>query len=549
VKELTCRVLIVGGGTGGVAAALALSSRGIDCIVTEPTPWIGGQLTSQAVPPDENQWVESFGVTTLYQHFRSLVRAWYRDHRPLTPAAREATNLNPGNGWVSRLCAEPSVMHTVLHTLLTSAPTPPRVLLGWSPIAAAVTADRIESVTLAKNLDAASTPADDQDRVIIRADYILDATELGDLYELAGVEHAIGAEGRADFGEMHARADHADPLDQQAFSWCFAMEHRPDEDHRITKPARYDFWKSYTPFMDPPWCGPLFSWTVPTHNTEGSRTFPFIPWPQRCPEGMWDMWRYRRISDASIYEQDAQHPTHPDVCLVNWVQMDYWLKPLLGVKPHIATQALAEAREQSLCLFYWMQNDAPRFDGGTGFPGLKLRGDELGTTDGFAMAPYIREPRRLKARTILTEAHIGTEQRAAEGKPGREAHPFGTAELFADSIGIGHYTLDLHPSTAGRNSIYVPAAPFRIPLGSLIPVRMRNLIAAGKGIGVTHITNGCTRMHHTEWNIGESAGHLAAYCLANSVEPAQVHESPPHLADYQTQLTDSGVRLAWPWEK
>ena len=380
---------------------------------------------------------------------------------------------------------------------------------------------------------------------MIRADYILDATELGDLYDLAGVEHAIGAEHRDVYGEMHGRSDHTDPMDQQAFSWCFAIEHRPGENHTIAKPANFDFWACYVPQMVPKWCGPLFSWTVPSHNVEGSRTFPFIPSPDRCPEGMWDMWRYRRIVDSAIHEDAA---AHPDVCLVNWVQMDYWLKPLLGVDAATKAAALAGAREQSLALLYWMQTQAPRLDGSIGFPGLRLRGAELGTQDGLAMAPYIREPRRLLARTMVSEAHIGTEQRRAEGRPGQDKSPLGLAELFADSVGIGHYTLDLHPSTAGRNSLYVPAAPFRIPLGSLIPVRVRNVIGAGKAIGVTHITNGCYRMHHTEWNIGESAGLLAAFCLENAAEPAQVHASPERVEAFQRELVASGVRIAWPWE-
>jgi hypothetical protein len=259
------------------------------------------------------------------------------------------------------------------------------------------------------------------------------------------------------------------------------------------------------------------------------------------------MWRYRRIVDRAIYlEQQAAQ--HPDVCLVNWVQMDYWKTPLLGVDDATRNKAYAEAREQSLALLYWMQTAAPRLDGGVGFPGLRLRGDELGTADGFAMAPYIREPRRLLARTIVSEAHIGTEQRRAEGKPHQDKSPLGVAEPFADSVGIGHYTLDLHPSTTGRNSLYVPAAPFRIPMGSLIPRRVRNVLAAGKGIGVTHITNGCYRMHHTEWNIGESAGLLAAHCLETSLEPHAVHEDAAKVEDFQRDLAAQGVRLAWPWE-
>ncbi|MBS0198622.1 MAG: FAD-dependent oxidoreductase [Planctomycetes bacterium] len=540
MAEVSTQVLIVGGGTGGIAAALALGARGVRCVVTESHEWIGGQLTSQAVPPDENQWVETFGATRRYQSFRERVRGWYREHRSLTRAARENKALNPGGGWVSHLCASPRVMHEVLLGMLGECKARPGIYNGVEPVSVERDGDRLTAVTFGRVSERGESG------LTVRADYILDGTELGDLYELGRVEHAIGAEHRDDFAEMHGRTDKADPMDQQAFSWCFALEHCPGEDNTIEKPREWEFWRHYVPKMDPPWCGPLFSWTVPTHNVEGKRTFPFIPWPDRCPEGMWDMWRYRRIVDASIYEPPA---AIADVCLVNWVQMDYWLEPLLGVDAAARRHAMAQAKEQSLNLLYWMQTSAPRVDGGTGFPGLKLAGAELGTRDGFAMAPYIREPRRLKARTIVTEAHIGTDQRRAEGRPNQDVSPLGCAEAFEDSVGIGHYTLDLHPSTSGRNSVYVPAAPFRIPLGALIPVRVRNLIAAGKGIGVTHITNGCYRMHHTEWNIGESAGVLAAFCLGRGVEPAQVHESRQLTEELQRELVADGVRIAWPWEK
>ena len=56
MKEQRTEILVVGDGTGGVAAAL-----GCRVVLTEETDWIGGQLTSQAVPPDEHRWIESFG--------------------------------------------------------------------------------------------------------------------------------------------------------------------------------------------------------------------------------------------------------------------------------------------------------------------------------------------------------------------------------------------------------------------------------------------------------------------------------------------------------
>lgn len=548
-RTIQTDVLILGGGTGGVAAALAATAGRANCVMTEPTDWVGGQLTSQAVPPDENRWIEDFGGTRRYQEFRTRVRDWYREHRGLTAAARAQPNLNPGHGWVSRLCFEPRIGHDVLEDMLAKTGGRLRTMLRTDLVSVEMERpDRIGAVTV-RSLETGQ-------ETTIHAKYVLDATELGDLYPLANVEHRIGAEGRNETGELHARADGPDPMDQQAFSWCFALEHRPGENHVISRPAGYDVWRDHIPKMDPPWCGPLFSWTVPSHNEAGCRTFPFLPWPDACPTGVWDMWRYRRIVDHSIYEPHAA-AAHPDVCLVNWVQMDYWMKPLLGVDAATQQDAYREAKELSRCLVYWMQTEAPRLDAsgnggsGVGFPGLRLRGDELGTTDGFAKAAYIREPRRLEAKVMVTEGHIGIDQRLAQGHAKRDGVPDAgiLAELFEDSVGIGHYTLDLHPSTSGRNSVYVPAAPFRIPLGSLLPVRVSNLIAAGKGIGVTHVTNGCYRMHHTEWNIGESAGALAAWCIAKRLEPAAVWENPTQRQEFQEAIVRDGVRIDWPWER
>src|SRR5215469_5899445 len=61
--ELAADLVIIGGGLGGCAAALAAARNGLRVIMTEETDWIGGQLTSQAVPPDENPWIETFGAT------------------------------------------------------------------------------------------------------------------------------------------------------------------------------------------------------------------------------------------------------------------------------------------------------------------------------------------------------------------------------------------------------------------------------------------------------------------------------------------------------
>ena len=75
-------ILVVGGGTGGVAAALSAAARGKRVVLTEEMDWIGGQLTSQGVPPDEHPWIESFGCTARYRLFRQRVRQYYQQFYP-----------------------------------------------------------------------------------------------------------------------------------------------------------------------------------------------------------------------------------------------------------------------------------------------------------------------------------------------------------------------------------------------------------------------------------------------------------------------------------
>ena len=87
-------LLVVGGGTGGVAAALAASRAGLRVTVLEETGWLGGQFTSQGVSAlDEHDHIEAFGGTRSYYELRDRIRAVYRERYP--NVAREL-RLNPG---------------------------------------------------------------------------------------------------------------------------------------------------------------------------------------------------------------------------------------------------------------------------------------------------------------------------------------------------------------------------------------------------------------------------------------------------------------------
>ena len=509
MRERRCDILVVGGGLGGVAAALAATARGHDVVLSEPTDWIGGQLTSQAVPPDEHRWIERCGCTASYRRLRDGIRAHYRALFPLTERARLLPELNPGACTVSRLGHEPRVALAVLHAMLAPALAAERlhVLLRHAPARADVDGDRVGAVTLAG-------PEGD---VVVAADWVLDASETGALLPLCGAEHVTGFESRERTGEPHA-PPRDQPENLQPVTVCFALEHRAGEDHTIPRPPGVRAVRR-----------PRFSWVAPDPQTLRPVARRLVPNPDEDPYAIGpdfddpdldkDLWRFRRIAARGLFAPGAYAS---DITLVNWPQVDYADAPVLDDSDD-------GARALSRSFLHWMQTEG-------GWPGLRLRADVVGDTpDGLAKAPYVREARRLRALRTVTEQDIARDVRGRHG-----------AVRFSDSAGIGHYRIDLHPSTGGDPYIDLACCPFQLPLGALVPERVENLLAAGKCIGTTHITNGAYRLHPVEWNAGEAAGHLAAFCRERRVVPRMVCAQPALLAQLQSELDAAGIEREWP---
>ncbi|RAP74916.1 FAD-dependent oxidoreductase [Paenibacillus montanisoli] len=516
---VTADILVIGGGLGGCVAALAAAKSGLRVILTEETDWLGGQLTSQAVPPDEHPWIESTGCTRTYREFRERVRRYYRENYPMKEEVLRNDRLNPGNGWVSRLCHEPKVALRIIEDMLAPYVSSGRIvtLMEHKPIDAVVAGDFVKSVTVSHTATGKE--------LTIEAACFLDATECGDLLPIAGIEYVTGAESRADTGEPHA-PEQSDPDDIQSITHVFALDYLEGQDFTIEKPQQYDFWRSFVPGFSN---NPLLSWTIPDVNaTDRMREIAFMP---NGTDPM-PLWTYRRIVDASLF---AEGFYESDITLVNWSQNDYFLGPVYNVPEEERRRHLEGARQLSLSLVYWLQTEAPRPDGGKGYPGIRLRKDVLGTEDGLAKHPYIRESRRIKAIQTVTENDVSRTIRGEQG-----------IRHYKDSVGVGSYHLDLHPTTRTNRMWYIPSYPYEIPLGALLPVRIKNVLPACKNIGTTQISNGCYRMHPTEWNIGESAGYLAAYAVKQGITPHRVREDAGHLQSFLELLEREGVQTHWP---
>ena len=512
---MRCDVLIVGGGTGACAAAQALVGTGLRVIVTEPTDWIGGQLTSQMVPPDEHPWIEFFGSSVRYRRFRENVRMHYRLNEPLTTEARRNPYLNPGNGWVSRICHEPKVALAALMEPLkpTIASGRLQILLRTVPVSADVEGDRIRSVTVR---------SEGGEETVIEARMVLDATETGDLLPLVGAEYVLGAESRDETGEPDAMEGPHETENVQSFTWVFALASEPGKTFESVEPEGYTHWRNQQPLG---WPFPQVGWKYYDVGRSREREFDLYSGP------VMGLFTYRQIIDAALFQDERA-----SVSLINWPQNDYQGGTILDVPEATVTERMRDAKRLSQALYHWLKTEAPRPDGGHGYPELRLAPEISGTEDGFAMAPYIRESRRIRARFTILQQHV-----SAAGNPGRDR-----GAEFWDSVGTGAYPIDLHPSASGSRGIDGATVPFHLPLGALIPVRLRNLLPACKNIGVTHITNGCYRLHPVEWVIGEVCGHLSEFCLGRGLDPADVYESEELVAEFQAFIRSQGIETHWP---
>ena len=529
-ESLTADVVVIGGGLGGFAAAMAALRNNQTVILTEETDWLGGQITSQGVPPDEHMWVETHGGTQLYRDFRTAVREYYKRNYPLTDEAKNDPYLNPGKGTVSRLCHEPRVAVAVLNEMLAPYISSKKLvlLLEHKIQSADAKGNKVNSV-IVKELRSGTMKS-------LTAPYFVDATELGDLLPLTGTEFVTGTESKKQTNELHA-PEKANPNSNQAFTMCFAIDYVSGENHVIEKPRDYEFWVKHVPDLEPAWAGKLLAWHYSDPRTLKPKNLGFDP--EGNPTGeLLNLFNYRKIINKDNFKKGTYKG---DVTIVNWPQNDYMLGNLVGASEKDFNKHVDSAKQLSLSLLYWMQTEAPRPDGGKGWPGVRLRKDMMGTEDGLAKYPYIRESRRIKAVFTVLEEHVGFQNRSMVAKTNKP-----TSAHFYDSVGTGYYHIDLHPSSDRVNYVDFPSLPFQIPLGALLPVRMENLIPANKNIGTTHITNGCFRLHPVEWNIGESAGLLITFAKNKNVLPRAVREKKELLQEFQQFIGSQGVEIAWP---
>lgn len=167
-------VLVVGGGTSGVAAGIQSARLGASTLIAEQTGWLGGMLTSAGVSAVDGNYNLPAG---LWGEFKAGLEEYYGGPDALR------------TGWVSSVLFEPSVGNRILHEM----------------------AQKEKHLALWKNtgfIDARRTGDGWEVRLdsgggikTVRAKILIDATELGDVAKACGAGYDVGMEARSETGE------------------------------------------------------------------------------------------------------------------------------------------------------------------------------------------------------------------------------------------------------------------------------------------------------------------------------------------------------------
>lgn len=512
-------IVIVGASFGGVSAALSAARYGKSVVLIDPGGNVGGQATAQGL----TRWDESapvlspntYGSTKAYQLLKDDIREWYRTYTKVAAGAH-ASDFNPGFADHGHpFSADCNVTETVLRQILKDVQANVTLMLDTAVQKANVSNGAIGSLQLANGDTVSGT-------------IFVDATDLGDLLPMCGAAWFIGAEGKADTEEPHAE-DQPNPGHVQPITVSIAVEHRPDgEQHVIAAPACYS-----QELCDAQGFGIYGNRNGMIGGVFSSASSPNPHWET--------LFNYRQYID----HRNFADPNYGcDRSVINVGCNDYQAAVIPTGDPAKDAAIVEDARAVSIAYLYWLQTQAPRDDGsGQGYPNLMVRTDIFGRADGTAPQAYIRESPRIANPIVrVLEQHIAV---ADPNAPGVRA-PMN----FSDSCGICMYGIDVHqcygpPGTPWVGGINI--RPFQIPLGSLIPSDVSNLIAACKNIGATHVTSGAYRVHPGEWAIGEAAGVLAAYCVGQGVLPAQAHANGSRIAALQLRLLEQGAPIFW-WD-
>jgi hypothetical protein len=489
MQNLITDVLVVGGGTGGTAAAIQAARCGVETILVSEFVWLGGMLTAAGVSAPDGNELKAW-QTGLWGAFLKELQS------------KQVEGLD--NGWVSMFTYEPAVGAKILADWVEELPN-----LQWIqnrvPLEVFRQGDRITKVIF--------------EDYSIEAKIVLDGTELGDLLALGDVPLRWGWELQSEFNEPSAPKTFNNLTEKypvQSPTWVFMLQDNENK-LQIIPSGRSQGITPTTPDSR------LFqnAW----ENYGGEKFLDY----GRLPKGQFMInWPIA----GNDYGENLGRLIESETAKEEFLAEAYWhsynfarfIQTELGDRYDFATNVFPQQNVET-------------------FHGTSLHSETSIHSTAFALHPYYRESRRLRGLITITENDI------LPIANGSVALLPMTQSGEVSAIAVGNYANDHH--YPGVEFLLQPKSirwggrwtgtPFTIPYEALVADSVSNFLACEKNISVSHIANGSTRLQPLVMNIGQAAGMAAALCVELSCQPQDLSVRTLQEALLTDRLTPAAV--------
>jgi hypothetical protein len=567
-----CQVAVIGGSLGGVAAAAHAMATGAQTCLIEVAPWLGGQVSAQGVSAiDESlRMRQRNNFSPSWLRFRRLIKDQTVELPAWSPGSKTRSVADINSCWVGGLCFLPQAGARAAEQFLQEK-HPASEQSRWATMTAFKGADfdatgqQITAIYGVRRLPKdpnylpkgrlseeiaewySWSPTPEYDRVPLKLQpppgqsmVVIDATDTGELVAWARVPYRLGSESKATTGEPNAAA-FDNPDCTQAFTYPFGLAIHDDNGDSLATLARLE-----------PTYGLHEHQSV--YDLEG---FPFFAGKS--------VFHYRRIVSQTRNNPYTSSPSRGDISMINWNRGNdwNWMDPPLILPDQalaasgqyqnwmggLSQSALKFGEEHALMFARWLIETQASPD----YPLAYLYGPDspMGTRSGLSMVPYFREGRR-----ILGRAAYG--QDAFMIRENDLRYDFPNPRSFGPTaVGVSHYAIDIHGCRyrnwfPSGDAVSAPAQepkvrPIQIPLESLIPQGVENLLIGGKAIAATHIANASTRVHYGEWQVGSAAGVTAGWLVSPDTPISRPPEVIPngYMPSLQAFMVQQGLRVTW----
>lgn len=508
-----CDVIVAGGSTAALAAALASArEQRVTCLL-EPTDWPGGQMTSSGVSAIDFSHITSNGVHLgrESQRAENLERTFFK--------WMQALPGNPGACWVSDKCYEPApfvekqirptldaepYLKVFLNTVVKAVETRDRQVVSLTAISRSPIKGTGYERYLSEDLADWYSPKDSANFRKASLTFagrdgqmpvFIDATEFGELLVLSNSPWLQGTE------STDGALENDNDTCGQATVFPIAAVLNAEQVTEGPNPFKVEHPEFYN-----------FKTT--------SRTF---SWEE--------IWTYRRLRGAKF-----SGPSAGDISMQNWNPgNDYPYGYIFLNKEKTNAQkadwtggvdinVLRAAERHAIGWYYYFKSKTPE----SVQKRMARAWGIFGTGTGLSKLPYLRDTRRaigLNNFVLKFEDLTANDSKDVTG------------EQFSDRIGIGSYVADFHGLTTCKLPAYMNKSntlPFFIPFRALTNKAFDNMLVAGKTMAQSFHANAATRLHPIEWHSGIAAGVAAAHMNQYQISSELALQN---IADIQTRVS------------